>query len=259
MIKIILLVFSCYKYINRIKKLESIEYFLELDKYPQIDYYIVYGNPHLETKYKIEDRNLIVQSPDSYLGFPKKIITTIDSVQQIYSNQEYILLKTDDDFLINVHFIVNNMNLLTSEHYLGSICHEKSDSYKGLWNGITNKTPYYHGYMSGENSYLLSKYACETISNYIKTDNHNLIENSLFEDKLVGDIMYLSNIIAKNTKNWWRNIIPTKCQKYKFLFTQPTKTNKWLNTILLPNQQLGMMNLFGNNDNELFEYWDLDL
>ena len=91
------------------------------------------------------------------------------------------------------------MNLLTSEHYLGSICHEKSDSYKGLWNGITNKTPYLYGYMSGENSYLLSKYACETISNYIKTDNNNLIENSLFEDKLVGDIMYLSNIIAKIT------------------------------------------------------------
>ena len=56
MIKIILLIFSCYKYINRIKKLKSTEYFLELDKYPQIDYYIVYGNPNLETKYKIEDR-----------------------------------------------------------------------------------------------------------------------------------------------------------------------------------------------------------
>ena len=37
--KIILLIFSCYKYLNRIKKLESIEYLLELDKYPQIDYY----------------------------------------------------------------------------------------------------------------------------------------------------------------------------------------------------------------------------
>ena len=258
MVKIILLVFSCYKYVNRIKKLESIEYFLELDKYPQIDYYIVYGNPNLETKYKMEDRNLIVQSPDSYIGFPKKVITTIDSIQQIYSNQDYILLKTDDDFLINVNFIVNNMNLLTSEHYLGSICHENRDSYKGHWNSITNKTPYLYGYMSGENSYLLSKYSCETISNYIKTDNHNLIENSLFEDKLVGDIMYLSNIIAKNTKNWWRNIIPTKCQKYQFLFKKSAKTNKWLNTILLPNQQLGMMNLFGNNGNELFEYWDLD-
>lgn len=151
------------------------------------------------------------------------------------------------------------MNLLTSEHYLGSICSETKETYYNKWNSITNKTPYLYGYMSGENSYLLSKYACETISNYIKTDNHNLIENSLFEDKLVGDIMYLSNIIAnKTSKNWWRSIIPTKCQKYKLLFKQPEKTNKWLNnTILLPNQQLGMMNLFGNNGNELFEYWDL--
>ena len=150
------------------------------------------------------------------------------------------------------------MNLLTSQHYLGSICHENKDSYKENWNGITNKTPYYYAYMSGENSYLLSKYACETISNYIKTDNHHLIENSLFEDKLVGDIMYLSDIIAKNNNNWWRNIIPIKCQKYKFLFKQPSKTNKWLNTVLLPNQQLGMMNLFGNNGNEIFENWNLD-
>ena len=46
--------------------------------------------------------------------------------------------------------------------------------------------------MCGAKGYILSKKACNIILNYLKKDKENLLKTELYEDKLIGDILKLS-------------------------------------------------------------------
>ena len=246
--KIIILIFSCYKYTNRIEKLKNIGYFKELDKYNQIDYYVVRGDETLSDDIK-KQNELILKISDTYIGFPMKIIHSIKLIEELYKNDDYILIKTDDDYILNIKFILDNLKLIQKYDYVGSICNEKEENYINNWNGVLNKSKYYGGYMSGENGYVLSKYSVSLITEYCKTDVNHLLEISLYEDKLIGDILRFNNIQCLDLKHWWRNILPTECDTYNNLFKKNGYTHKWDNyTCISPNRQTGMINLFGNND-----------
>lgn len=246
--KIIILIFSCYKYINRIKTLRNIGYFKELDKYNQLDYYIVRGDGSLKDNI-LKGNEIILNTSDTYNAFPMKVIHAIKLIEDIYKYEDYILIKTDDDYLLNIKFILNNLDLIQKYDYVGSICNEKEENYIKNWNGLINKSKYYGAYMSGENSYILSKHSVSLIKEYCRTDIHNLLKISSYEDKLVGDILRFCNIPCLNLKDWWINILPTEYEIYDNLFKKKGYGHKWDNyACILPNRQTGMMNLFGNND-----------
>ena len=83
-LKLFVLIFSCYKYFNRIDKLKNIGYFEELEK-EKIKYLIIMGNPSLDKEYIIYNNILMIKTEDTYKEFPKKVIKAFTIVNQIYN------------------------------------------------------------------------------------------------------------------------------------------------------------------------------
>ena len=99
-VKILVLIFTCQKYKFRIDILKKAGYFDIFEEQKQ-DYLIVIGGEkHMKEEYVLNGKLLTVNVDDSYKGFPKKIIKTINLVYKLF-DYDYII-KSDDDCIINI-------------------------------------------------------------------------------------------------------------------------------------------------------------
>ena len=184
--KLLVLIFSCKKYLFRLNKLRNIGYFDTFEK-KNIHYLIIIGNTNLSEEYILQKNTLTVKVDDTYRGFPYKIIKTFNIINKLY-NYDYII-KTDDDCLLNIDKLHDIFDYVKKYDYIGRLNNFKHQ-YNPNWNGLNNKSKYLGPYMNGATGYVLSKKALETIINYKETNK--LLLNEFYEDKLVGDILRLN-------------------------------------------------------------------
>lgn len=197
--KYLLLIFSCQKYINRIDKMKGIKYFDFINSTNKFDYFIIIGNPDIDDDFKIDNNFLYVKVEDSYKQFPKKVLKTLYIIKQNF-NYEYII-KSDDDCLLNLNIVQSILNTYSDKDYIGCISNSKYD-YTPYWNNLNNLADYRGPYMNGAIGYILSKKALNIISEISQDQEYNyLLDEELYEDKLIGDILRLSKHNF-NTLNW---------------------------------------------------------
>ena len=185
---VLILIFSCKKYISRILKLKKIGYLDYLTR-KNMNYLIVIGDECMSEEYRLRKNVLTVKVDDSYKGFPYKVIKTFNLIHELYT-YDYVI-KTDDDCLLNINKIQDNFDYIKKHDYIGRLNNFKHQ-YNPNYNGLNNsKSKYLGPYMNGATGYILSKKAIETIMNY-KEQTNKLLLNELYEDKLVGDILRLN-------------------------------------------------------------------
>lgn len=209
--KLLVLIFSCKKYLSRGDKLKNIGYLDSLDK-KNINYLIIIGNEKMSEEYILQKNILTVKVDDSYKGFPYKVIKTFNLINKLYS-YDYII-KTDDDCLLNIDKIQDNYDYIKKYDYIGRLNNFKHQ-YNPNWNGLNNKSKYLGPYMNGATGYVLSKKAIETIINN-KEQTNKLLLNELYEDKLVGDILRLNGYKFIKHDLWKSNGVElTEINSYK--------------------------------------------
>jgi histo-blood group ABO system transferase len=172
------------------------------------DYYILLAGNKTE---KINNY-LYVSCQDYYEELPKKVILGLEYIFR-YTDYNYVY-KVDDDFYnynINLdesifnydyygNYIIKNFN---NKYHFGK-CYDKD----------LNNTPYIcnfiNKYAAGGYGYLLSRKAI-----YILINNKNYIMDELYEDKAIGDVLYINNIYINdnpyNKLNYKKPIILKKC------------------------------------------------
>ena len=199
---ILIIIFSCKKYKNRIENLKKIGY-LDYLKKNNINYLIVTGDEYLNNEYNLDlvNNKLVVKEKDTYEALPYKVIKTFYSIYNDENLNYKYILKSDDDCIVNVERIINNMDKIHREDYVGRLNNFKHQ-YNPNWNGLKNKSEYYGPFMNGATGYILSQKAIDSISNS-KELNQKLLKNELYEDKLIGDILRLNGFKFKKHKFWY--------------------------------------------------------
>ena len=195
--KLLVLIFSCKKYLSRINKLKSIGYLDSFDK-KNINYLIIIGDEKINEEYILDNIILKLRIDDSYKGYPYKVIKTYNLIYNLY-DYDYII-KTDDDCLLNIEKIQKNFDYIKKYDYIGRLNNFK-EQYNPNYKGLNNKSEYLGPYMNGATGYVLSKQAIETIVNY-KEQTNKLLLNELYEDKLIGDILRLNGYKFKEHDLW---------------------------------------------------------
>ncbi len=201
--KTILIIFSCKKYENRIQKMIDHQYFDLLNE-TDIDYYVVKGNIELEQEYIIENKHYLhVKCEDTYEGFPSKVLKTMSIISSMYKDEEYVYIKSDDDCIINIKRLLNYVNYIKDNNYVGSLTNYET-TYKDNWKGLVTKGRYQGPYMNGASGYCLSKKACEFICDFVEKGSIEIvIEDEKFEDKLIGDILRLNQEFNIKKHDMW--------------------------------------------------------
>lgn len=205
---ILVLIFSCKKYRNRIDILKRNGYLKHLNE-NGLDYLVVTGDENIEEDFKLDEKNhsLIVKEKDTYEGLPYKVVKTFYTINKIF-NYNFIV-KSDDDCMINAKKLIDNKDKYKGEDYIGRL-NNFENTYNPNWNGLKNRSKYYGPYMNGGTGYILSKGALKTIATSIKK-NTELLKDELYEDKLIGDILRINGIKFKKHDTW--NSIPIESNK----------------------------------------------
>ena len=215
--KLLILIFSCKKYLSRIEKLKHMGY-LDFLKKRNINYLIITGNNNLNQDFVLQNHILTLKIDDSYKKFPYKVIKAFNTINKLYS-YDYII-KTDDDCLLNIDKILDNYDYIKKHDYIGRLNNFKNQ-YNPNWNGINNKSKYLGPYMNGATGYILSKKAIESIINY-KEQTNKLLLNEFYEDKLVGDILRLNGYKFVMHDLWNSEFIKlTEINNYEKLIKTP--------------------------------------
>jgi hypothetical protein len=206
---ILVLIFSCKKYESRVATLKKIGY-LDYLKRHNVDYLIVTGDENLNKEYELDKANnkLVVKEKDTYEGLPYKVVKTFYSVNDDKNLNYKYIIKSDDDCLVNIERVLNNMDKIQGEDYIGRLNNFKHN-YNPNWNGLKNKSKYYGPYMNGATGYILSNKAVNSISNS-KDLNNTLLKDELYEDKLVGDVLRLNGFKFKKHDLWYSLAQDTK-------------------------------------------------
>lgn len=199
---ILVLIFSCKKYESRVATLKKIGYLNYLKRH-NVDYLIVTGDENLNKEYVLDKANnkLVVKEKDTYEGLPYKVVKTFYSVNEDKNLNYKYIIKSDDDCLVNIERILNNMDKIHGQDYVGRLNNFKHN-YNPNWNGLKNKSKYYGPYMNGATGYVLSDKAIASISNS-KKQNLKLLKDELYEDKLIGDILRLNGFKFKKHEIWY--------------------------------------------------------
>ena len=107
MTNILILIFSCKIYKNRIDDLEKIGYFNYLDQ-KNANYFIVTGDTSIDNEYLIDNKNFIINIDDTYDKLPRKVLKAFILARNIFDCD--LILKIDDDCLINLDKFYNNID-----------------------------------------------------------------------------------------------------------------------------------------------------
>jgi len=113
-------IYSCKK--NEEKS--NILYNIINNRIPNCRYFILNGEPGLETGYKIvDDKYLLVKCGDNYENLSEKSICLFRAVKSAFPNVKGIF-KVDDDIIPNINKINEMISLINSVEidYLGNVC-----------------------------------------------------------------------------------------------------------------------------------------
>tara|TARA_B110000967_G_C18744022_1_gene489260 strand:- start:15 stop:734 length:720 start_codon:yes stop_codon:yes gene_type:complete len=187
---ILILIFSCKIYKHRIDNLEKIGYFNYLDQ-NNANYFIVTGDTSIDNEYEIDNKNFIINIGDTYDQLPIKVLKAFILAQYLFDCD--LILKIDDDCLINLDKFYNNIDYFLENNYVGCLSNCNYFYYNPHWNGLNNSLSKYHGpYMGGGTAYVITKKIIDDLC-----DNYDIVSKlldiELYEDKLIGDSIRLLN------------------------------------------------------------------
>lgn len=193
----IVVIYSCRKYLEtRIKAIR--ESWLKDVKALGIPYLIVVG----DGDDGLHDDILTLNVSDTYEDLPHK---SLKLYQWIHSHTgAQFVIKVDDDCFLNVREYFHSLSY-RKHHYYGRILERTNVTMDRTWHQdkshsihashSIDKSPTPSIYADGGSSYSLSRFAITKILEKTDTaEGQNLILSSYMEDKLIGDILALSNI-----------------------------------------------------------------
>ena len=186
---------TCKKNFDRINFLKEIGYFDKMNEY-KIKYYICWGDD-IPVEHENKDEILIVQNDDSYFTLVDKIFKILCFIDKTFGKRNYMLIKNDDDCIINFSLLKKYINTIKKEDYIGNLIHLTSKTYNNKWKGFYNSVPYQGPYMNGGAGYILSKNAVRTIVNSRYNKNQEK-----YEDKFIGDILRKEKYKIKRWNFW---------------------------------------------------------
>ena len=180
--KVVFLIIATEKYKEKYKKLEL---YLQTFKY---DYYIVLSSEETE---EIKKNYIYLKIPDIWENLSKKVIKALEL---IYKNTTYsYVYKVDDNFYdVNINLSDDIYNLDYYGNYI--IKQFKTDYHFGkcsnkVLNNLEYENIFISPYAAGGYGYLLSRKAI-----FILLNNKEYIKNEIYEDKAVGDVLFINNI-----------------------------------------------------------------
>ena len=196
--KFILLIMNCKRY--------NYKAFFQkqtwLKRLPDITYFHVIGDEHLETEYMFskDDKILFVKTKDDYNSLPDKVISAYNAMYNTY-NFEYIFKTDDDQELTNTNYLNTIYNCLVASqpkiHYGGRIVDVKTphiSQYYILHPELPHNLNIKPGKYCSGRFYFLSRNA---ISNLIA--NADVFKNEYLEDYAVG--LYLGDQYKEHILN----------------------------------------------------------
>lgn len=180
------------------------------------DLIIFSSSPKNENWYDKEKRVLYLNCRDSYECLPEKIICMIDQVLTMDVFNKYThILKIDDHEAINLteEKISNlyNYEQIKNGHYIGQDLLMGAGPSSGLYHfGKVDPNSYWHNleykgtyspWLNGGKTYILSRNAMKCINKeYNFTNLDILYKNEIYEDLMIGKILYKYNIHPKLLK-----------------------------------------------------------
>ncbi|WP_299628643.1 glycosyltransferase [uncultured Tateyamaria sp.] len=145
---------------------------------------------------------LHVDAPDDYEGLPAKTLATIDWVRRNTAHAH--MFKIDDDCLVDAQNLFGALAYRTCD-YMGRRLHRAPGQMDRIWHQAKassprgklelDKSPEPSTYADGGSGYLLSRDAMEAACRAAASpEGRALLHASFMEDKLLGDLLQLSDI-----------------------------------------------------------------
>ena len=146
----------------------------------KIDYLFIYGNPDMDSEYKIVDDELHLKCDDGYFKLNEKMTCLWSYLSK--NHKEYDrYLKIDDDTFVNIPKLKDYLCeiSLNKINYFGAYnLHVSTGSWNGLPTGVWYGPQYEGGF------YGVSK---DIIDYYVNTITQESMEKNRCEDKLFSD------------------------------------------------------------------------
>ncbi|WP_257287524.1 glycosyltransferase family 2 protein [Endozoicomonas sp. SESOKO2] len=234
------IIYSCNKYESTRHQIIRDTWLNDL-KSCGIDYAFVVGDAEVA---HCDNDKIRLDVPDTYEELPHKSLRMFEFAAQSSSHQYYY--KLDDDCVLNVKAMFGDPAFLGHD-YFGRIVNRPMGGVDRSWHhqkSTTNEaktsldlSPELSSYGDGSTGYILSRNAINKMNQQAKSfDNIQLLSTSYFEDKLVGDLLSLSDIrcidkgyncvIRRNVANgrdvqiWDYGLLPNKVTNIKVLHTE---------------------------------------
>jgi hypothetical protein len=194
--KLLYLVLCCDNkpiYIDNQKKV------IEMLENAKVDYLLLKGNTET-TNYNKDIKTLFVDVVDVYENLPIKIYK---GYEWVYNNTDYnFVYKIDDNFIFTDKNKVSNEMYDYYGNYLVKNLDRRWHFGKCANNELNNLE--YAGkfiapYAAGGFGYILSRKSLETL---LKNKEFFYDKNEIYEDKIVGDILYKNKIFVVNNINY---------------------------------------------------------
>ena len=240
----IFLVCNSSKYLKRKQILLN---FLNTFKY---NYILVYGSDYSENKYDEVNKTLYIPYPDYYENLPKKMYKALEFV---YYNTKYnYIYKFDDDFAPkcldnipknykNYDYYGNFVVIQVPKKWHQNKCNDTN------LNSIEYSYPFLSPYAGGNCGYILSRNVISII-----LENQDIVYRDIFEDKVIGDIMYLNSIELNVEKENGKIIlkenetIEIKVNDKKYLLITHIVNNTLLIYVIIDNKNIIYQKVFKN-------------
>uniref|UniRef100_A0A6C0LGB4 Glycosyltransferase n=1 Tax=viral metagenome TaxID=1070528 RepID=A0A6C0LGB4_9ZZZZ len=205
--KILVTVLSCKKHEHLWEKITS----------KDIENLIIFIGGSDETYYDKKTKILHLKCNDKYDGLPEKMILMMEYILHSihFSDVTHIIKIDDHDNVFTKENIdhLYNINELQEYHYIGQKLNNTT-SFPWTWHdgntyhyGKVESNTYWHdrcysgGYLpwlDGGCSYILSKEAIKCIFSWYNSSNlEELRESEIFEDLMMGKILYHHDIFPK--------------------------------------------------------------
>lgn len=156
--------------------------------------YIIVKAGAKRTTYDEDNRILTVNCKEVYENLPKKIIKALSWIDNNMDGYSHVY-KVDDDFVDRVLDFIP-VDYKEYDYYGNFVVGELIDTWhqgkcsSNLLNGMRYEREFIGRYAGGGYGYMLSENAIN-----ILLDNYSKIEDDLYEDKIVGDILYQNGIM----------------------------------------------------------------
>ncbi|QER41307.1 glycosyltransferase family 2 protein [Thermodesulfobacterium sp. TA1] len=198
----LVVVYSCQKNLStRIKTIKE-TWLKDLEKY-KIPYIICVGGSE---KLELKDNVLYLPVPDEYEFLPQKSLALYEWI--FYNTQFMYVYKIDDDSLLNAEWFFSMLSY-RKHNYYGRIVKRNIGGTDRSWHQQKSKNILYRTkidksyepsiYAEGSTGYSLSRIAIDKLIKIRKSEIGQIIENnSIMEDKLVGDLLKTAGITPQN-------------------------------------------------------------